>query len=346
MSIRLMNDAWDTDLPTAHKMVLLTLCDFADDDGRNCWPSVATVAGKASLSDRQAQRVLHSLIDDGFVAVMPGTENGGRATSRRYLINVDRMAKIAADARARKRAQKGDILSPFPVVDNSLKGDTHVTLSEPERVTSETERVTSTTLKGDTHVTQPTINNHNSNHQGEACASAHVPAPEKSSSATGMHGGIADPEPMVTFPDDWQPDQRCRDVLAARKKPMPAQHVVDAFAAHWSGRMVEPRRIANEFLKWVCREQGMRGGVVPVDGPDGGKASTAVKAEAAQAWEQIREANQRGKVAAGGWKFPNTIAALQKIGGWNRLADMLSRDVPFVKREYEAAYFDLVKGSA
>lgn len=85
MSIRLMTLAWELKIPATPKIVLLALCDWANDEGI-CFPSVARVASRASLSPRQCKRVLHQLTDDRWVHVV-GNLTGG-ASSRRYQINV------------------------------------------------------------------------------------------------------------------------------------------------------------------------------------------------------------------------------------------------------------------
>ena len=50
-----MNWAWRQNLPSTAKLVLLALADAADDEG-NCWPSVATIAGKAGVTTRTVRR--------------------------------------------------------------------------------------------------------------------------------------------------------------------------------------------------------------------------------------------------------------------------------------------------
>lgn len=332
MSIRLMNDAWDTDLQGTEKLVLLTLCDFANDEGRNCYPSVPTVAAKASLSERQTQRVLHALEASTVVSVSAATASGGRGVSKHYTINVRLLASMAADARARREALKGDNLSPFP---DDQKGDTDVTLSGLKRVTSETERVTPVTQKGDTGVTRSVINP--KSNQREACAGEGAREsenpPSEKLTAGERHGMPASgPEPQIEFPDDWQPDQRCRDVLAGRKIAWPAQFVIDAFAVHWQGRWIEPRRIANEFAKWVLREAGMRGGKVPTDA-DG----VSSKADAEAAWLEVREAFRSGKLPKA-WRHPGTQAAIDAIGGNSAMRELLTSQAPFKQREFVAAF--------
>lgn len=67
MSIKLMSIAWDAELPLAEKAVLLCLCDHANDDGE-CWPSMARVARRSSMSERTAQRAIKGLRERGILS--------------------------------------------------------------------------------------------------------------------------------------------------------------------------------------------------------------------------------------------------------------------------------------
>lgn len=82
MSIKLMAAAWETDLPSTEKMVLLCLCNFASDDGGNCWPSVAKLADLCSTSERTVQRAIRSLETRGILDT-----NQRLGTSSQYRIN-------------------------------------------------------------------------------------------------------------------------------------------------------------------------------------------------------------------------------------------------------------------
>jgi biotin operon repressor len=81
MSIKLMAWAWETDLPQTEKMVLLCLCDHANDSG-DCWPSVTRLAAKCSVTDRTVQKAIQSLRDKG---VLTWAEADGR--THRYTIH-------------------------------------------------------------------------------------------------------------------------------------------------------------------------------------------------------------------------------------------------------------------
>lgn len=65
MSIKLMAAAWDLDIPSTEKMVLLCLADYAGDNGA-CWPSVPSIAKKCSKSERTVQTAIQWLRAEGF----------------------------------------------------------------------------------------------------------------------------------------------------------------------------------------------------------------------------------------------------------------------------------------
>lgn len=112
MSIKLMSQVWESDLPSEQKYTLLALADYANDDGENVYPSVGTLARKTSLSPRTVQRHLRALEADGLIEA--------HAEARQHRPTTYRI--------------RGDRLSPLPA-----RGDMHVVPG-----------VTSTTPRGDT----------------------------------------------------------------------------------------------------------------------------------------------------------------------------------------------------
>jgi hypothetical protein len=79
VSIAVMN--WvSANSPTSgnDRLVLLTLADACSrDDGTGCWPSAATIARKAKISDRTVRRVIARLEADGHVVVHRSGGRGG-----------------------------------------------------------------------------------------------------------------------------------------------------------------------------------------------------------------------------------------------------------------------------
>ena len=76
MSIRLMNLAWQVQLTSTQKLVLIAMADWSNDEGI-CWPSIAKLASKTSLSERGLRMVIRSLEDLGLVDTQqkPGKGN-------------------------------------------------------------------------------------------------------------------------------------------------------------------------------------------------------------------------------------------------------------------------------
>lgn len=128
MSIRLMTLAWELKIPATRKIVLLALCDWANDEGI-CFPSVARVASRASLSPRQCKRVLHQLADDRWVDVV-GNPTGG-ASSRRYQINVQAL-RTGDIGVTRVRTSPVARASPAGMTSVATTGDADVTRTTKE----------------------------------------------------------------------------------------------------------------------------------------------------------------------------------------------------------------------
>ena len=81
MSIKLLSAAWDLDIGSTEQMVLMSLCDFANDQGV-CWPSVATICRKTSKSERTVQTALKWLRDNGYYTV-----EGYNGVTPRYFLD-------------------------------------------------------------------------------------------------------------------------------------------------------------------------------------------------------------------------------------------------------------------
>lgn len=94
MSIRVMSKVWDS-APVAGSdlLALLALADWSDDAGR-CYPGMAAIARKIRLQERQAQRVVHRLIDAGFVHVTGNGFGGAPGSTRQYRIDLEKLKAV------------------------------------------------------------------------------------------------------------------------------------------------------------------------------------------------------------------------------------------------------------
>lgn len=68
MSVKIMGQVWDLDLPANKLLVLLAMTDHADHNGENIYPSIELVAWKTGYSESQARRVIKSLVKDGILS--------------------------------------------------------------------------------------------------------------------------------------------------------------------------------------------------------------------------------------------------------------------------------------
>lgn len=80
-----MTDAWQVDLQSSKKLVLMALADIADDGGK-CWPSVGTLAAKCSLSARAVRANLADLERRGLICVERRFRNDGSQSSNLYVV--------------------------------------------------------------------------------------------------------------------------------------------------------------------------------------------------------------------------------------------------------------------
>jgi hypothetical protein len=111
VSIKAMNWAWSISLAPTPKIVLLALCDIADDSGF-CYPSIHTLATKCTLDERTVQRVIRKLTDEHFLAVEERFRRDGARTSNGYRISLAPTPAIChplpiADATGRLAAVTG-----------------------------------------------------------------------------------------------------------------------------------------------------------------------------------------------------------------------------------------------
>lgn len=101
MSILLMSRVFATNLQPSKKIVLLSLADFADDDGKNIFPSVATVAKKSSLSHRSVQSILGDFLRSGILRVTKNPFGGAPGKTRHLQIDLtalENLMRLARDA--------------------------------------------------------------------------------------------------------------------------------------------------------------------------------------------------------------------------------------------------------
>lgn len=125
MSIKIMSQVWECYPGGGSELLaMLALADWSDDNGK-CYPAISSIAKKTRLSRSQAQRVVHQLIDGGFLVVTANALGGSPAQTRHYRIVLERLtgsthATGSIDATGRTHAQEGS----HPCAN---RGSTHAT---------------------------------------------------------------------------------------------------------------------------------------------------------------------------------------------------------------------------
>src|SRR3990167_6737398 len=110
MSIDLVAAALWLDMEPRRKLVLVSLCENADQDGY-CWPSQPYIAMRASLTVRWVRRHLKGLEEGGWLKVL---RIGKRASPTERVLNVERILVEGRFREAEYRAaQKGGTVTGY-----------------------------------------------------------------------------------------------------------------------------------------------------------------------------------------------------------------------------------------
>lgn len=123
MSVKAMTWAWEQDLKTGTKLVLVALADHSDGSGI-CWPGHDLIAEKCGLSRQTVVEHIATLEAAGLVRA-ERTRAGGRAGKTRYFLNLDSVPSKRPES-ATSNVGKADIesseneqpMSGFPTLAN------------------------------------------------------------------------------------------------------------------------------------------------------------------------------------------------------------------------------------
>lgn len=85
MSVKLMSKAWETNQKGNHLLVLLALCDFANDEG-DCFPSLKTLCEKAKISKSALSYILKAYESVGVISREKRKRDNQSDTSTSYKI--------------------------------------------------------------------------------------------------------------------------------------------------------------------------------------------------------------------------------------------------------------------
>jgi len=85
MSICLLNKVLDLPLRPSEKLILAVMADLANEQGI-CWPSLAYVSRRASVSVRTLHRSINALEKQNLISRKPRYRGDGSRTSSEYII--------------------------------------------------------------------------------------------------------------------------------------------------------------------------------------------------------------------------------------------------------------------
>lgn len=108
MSFELIKQVWQLDLTPTQQHVLMAMADYADDDGRNCFPSHRRLAWKTGYTTKTIANMINGFIESGLVVVL---RLGTNKQPPRYQICLD-MGTIKAPYAIEKDEIGGEPVSP------------------------------------------------------------------------------------------------------------------------------------------------------------------------------------------------------------------------------------------
>ncbi len=228
MSIKLMAKAWEMTLSQGEKLVLLALCDHANDDGI-CYPSQEYLAQKCSMSPRSLIDQINKLKKYGILTAERRQKNGGRLANV-YTIVLDNFTQCAKSAHANS-ARENSAHAEF--------APTNV------QITAELPANFALSIKEEP----------SSNHQLEPSIYTRPPADEKKQTAGDKKTGVW-AECLALLTDKGVDEQVAKDFIAVRK----SQKALLTMTA--LGRIEREANKAGWTLEAVirlCAEKGWRG---------------------------------------------------------------------------------------
>lgn len=81
----------------SEKLAMLALADWCNDEGGSLHPSISAIAKKINVSDKQARRIIHTFIEDGYLTVMANYNGGDPGQSRYYKLNIKKLSAPPMD---------------------------------------------------------------------------------------------------------------------------------------------------------------------------------------------------------------------------------------------------------
>lgn len=100
MSVKVMSLVWDVYPGSGSELLaMLALADWCNDAGGSLYPSMRAVAEKIRVSEKQARRIVQTIVERGFLGVV-GNEYGGKpGSTKQFQIDVFRLRELVTQAK-------------------------------------------------------------------------------------------------------------------------------------------------------------------------------------------------------------------------------------------------------
>lgn len=127
MSIKLMSRVYEKDIDASLQRVLLVLCDYANDEGTNCYPSIDRIAWKLGANRKTVMRAIQRAEQLGAIGV-----HREHRHNNRYTIHLDALEdKQPFDVESQNGTQGKDAEGPKKGPKKGLKGTQGGTQRDP-----------------------------------------------------------------------------------------------------------------------------------------------------------------------------------------------------------------------
>ena len=95
MSIKVMTMVWDVYPASGSELIaMLAMADWCDDRGGSLYPSMSAVAEKIRVSEKQARRIVQSIVERGFIRVVGNASGGKPGTTKQFQIEVGKLREL------------------------------------------------------------------------------------------------------------------------------------------------------------------------------------------------------------------------------------------------------------
>ncbi|WP_343636849.1 helix-turn-helix domain-containing protein [Roseateles sp.] len=96
MSVKALSIVFDAPIrPPTNKLLAAVMADWCDDRGGSLFPSMSRIAEKVGISRSQAQRIVHSFMEQGLLSVVANGAGGKPGMAPHYRLHLERIAALA-----------------------------------------------------------------------------------------------------------------------------------------------------------------------------------------------------------------------------------------------------------